>query len=412
MAYNELIKNFERIRDYMRQFYVYGFKSRTEYDQKSSRSYDNERRRIESWLGTYMSFRQDTSGKNVFLSVDSRSISQNPLYNAFKAKSFTPGDITLHFYLLDLLADGNQYSTKEIVTILSEAYYSCFENIEEPDESTVRKKLKEYVSLGLLKNEKQGKELLFSRNEDHINLNSWKDAIDFYTEADPLGVIGSYFPNNGTDSPFRFKHHYILHTLDSQILCDILLAVSEKRYIDITIHGKRDNSQRKYLVYPLKIYISTQTGRQYLLGYQPYHKKPVIYRLDNIHAVKMMDTAENSAEIEKICEPFYDTLWGASLGNADKTDQIEMVIKAASHEKYIVERLEREKRNGIVEKIGPDTYRYTAAVYDATELVPWIRTFIGRIVQLKCSNSFVTDTFYQDLDEMVKLYGGEENDIS
>lgn len=31
MAYSELIKNFDRIRDYMRQFYVYGFKSRTEY---------------------------------------------------------------------------------------------------------------------------------------------------------------------------------------------------------------------------------------------------------------------------------------------------------------------------------------------------------------------------------------------
>lgn len=45
MAYSELIKNFDRIRDYMRQFYVYGFKSRTEYDKKSARSYDNERRR-------------------------------------------------------------------------------------------------------------------------------------------------------------------------------------------------------------------------------------------------------------------------------------------------------------------------------------------------------------------------------
>ena len=30
MAYSELIKNFERIRDYMREFYIYGFKSREE----------------------------------------------------------------------------------------------------------------------------------------------------------------------------------------------------------------------------------------------------------------------------------------------------------------------------------------------------------------------------------------------
>ena len=28
MAYSELVKNFDRIRDFMRQFYVYGFRSR------------------------------------------------------------------------------------------------------------------------------------------------------------------------------------------------------------------------------------------------------------------------------------------------------------------------------------------------------------------------------------------------
>ena len=82
MAYSELIKSFERIRNYMREFYVYGFKSREEYSIKSARSYDNERRRIESWIGDFMSFHQDTSGKNVFLSVDSRRIPHNPLHKA------------------------------------------------------------------------------------------------------------------------------------------------------------------------------------------------------------------------------------------------------------------------------------------------------------------------------------------
>lgn len=49
--FHELIKNFDKIRDYMRQFYVYGFKVRSDFDAKSARTYDNERRRIESWLG-------------------------------------------------------------------------------------------------------------------------------------------------------------------------------------------------------------------------------------------------------------------------------------------------------------------------------------------------------------------------
>ena len=100
MAYSELVKSFERIRNYMREFYVYGFKSRDEYGMKSARSYDNERRRIESWLGDYMSFHQESSGKKVFLSMDSRRVPCNPLYKAFKAKSFTDKDITLHFYII------------------------------------------------------------------------------------------------------------------------------------------------------------------------------------------------------------------------------------------------------------------------------------------------------------------------
>ena len=100
MAYTELIKNFERIRDYMREFYVYGFKSREEYDKKSARSYDNERRRIESYLGEYMGFRQSEKGKNVFLSIDSRSVSHNPLYSVLKSKSFTDGDITCILFCL------------------------------------------------------------------------------------------------------------------------------------------------------------------------------------------------------------------------------------------------------------------------------------------------------------------------
>ena len=95
MAYSELLKDFGRIRDYMRDFYVFGFKNRGEYDAKSIRSYDNERRRIESWLGEYMHFQQTASGKCVFLSVDSRSILRNPLYKAFRAKSFTDNDMGL-----------------------------------------------------------------------------------------------------------------------------------------------------------------------------------------------------------------------------------------------------------------------------------------------------------------------------
>ncbi len=62
-SYNELIKNFEKIRTYMREFYVYGFKSCEDYTDKSARSYDDERRRLESRLGDHMSFTRTQDGK-------------------------------------------------------------------------------------------------------------------------------------------------------------------------------------------------------------------------------------------------------------------------------------------------------------------------------------------------------------
>ena len=50
-----------------------------------------------------MRFTQTPEGKNVFLSVDSRVTRKNPFYKAWKAKSFTDGDITLHFAIFDIL---------------------------------------------------------------------------------------------------------------------------------------------------------------------------------------------------------------------------------------------------------------------------------------------------------------------
>jgi rubredoxin len=58
MPYTELIKSFNRTRAYMRELFVFGFRSREEVGKKSARSYDDERRRVESRLGEHMQFRR------------------------------------------------------------------------------------------------------------------------------------------------------------------------------------------------------------------------------------------------------------------------------------------------------------------------------------------------------------------
>ena len=403
-----MIKNFERIRDYMRQFYVYGFQSRSEIGPKSPRSYDNERRRIENWLGDYMSFRRTESGKQVFISMDSRTLAHNPLYLGFKAKSFTDKDIMQHFYILDCLSPGRELTLLQLLEEM-ETYQYVFPNAEVLDISTLRKKLKEYEELGLIRIRRQGKEYLYSRNGDEISLDTWADALDYFSEASPLGVVGSFLLDRlpEQDSKFLFKHHYLLHALDSRILYQLLDAIHRHRWVTLTVHKKGTQKELPLTMLPCKIHISAQTGRQYLLSFSQGAQSFRFFRLDMIHVVKPGKEEPEWEEYQHLAKDFSQYLWGASVKGRDRKDHLEMTIHASESEPHIWQRLQREKRTGSVEKLNGQTFLFKADVYDAMEMLPWIRTFIGRIDKLECSNPRVLERFYQDIDAMAALYGGD-----
>lgn len=414
MAYSELIKNFEKIRAYMREFYVYGFKSRTEYNAKSARSYDDERRRLESWLGDYMRFRQTPEGKSVFLSVDSRVTRKNPFYKAWKAKSFTDGDITLHFAIFDILYQP------DIKMTLSELIEEIDERLTGEitfDESTLRKKLKEYAREGIICMEKEGRKVLYSRSPE-TDLSSMTDVIDFFSETAPCGVVGSFLQDKGKKHKelFTFKHHYITQAIDSDVLAILFDAMGEHRYVTIENAGKYFAKPKATRLVPLKIYISVQNGRQNLLAFHVQSKKINSYRLDYITKVKIE---------EEVCEEF-DSLrdmlqkqevymWGVNCKCEQKRiEHVEFEVKIEKEEPYILQRLEREKRCGRVEKIDDTHYRYLADVFDTREMIPWIRTFLSRITKMNFSNRTVENVFKRDIEEMYRMYGvdgGDEDDL-
>ena len=74
-----------------------------------------------------------------------------------------------------------------------------------------------------------------------------------------------------------------------------------------------------------------------------------------------------------------------------------MTLRIGPGEEHIFQRLEREKRHGTVERLSEDTCRFSVDVYDASEMLPWLRTFTGRIVSLQCSRLFVVDLFRERL---------------
>ena len=415
-SYNELIKNFERIRAYMREFYVYGFKSRDDYSKKSARSYDDERRRIESWLGDHMSFVRTAEGKNVFISIDSRSIRHNPLYNAWKAKSFTDGDVTLHFILFDILHEPSIKRTiSELIEEMDLKYLSSFEKPMTFDESTVRKKLKEYCEAGIVETEKFGRKVYYRRAE-HTDISNLTDVLHYFSEVAPCGVIGSYILDKIQDDSdkFTFKHHYITSAIDSGVLAALFTAMREKRIVTISNLSRRKDMPVCNRIIPLRILISVQSGRQHLLAYLPEFNSFQSYRVDYLSEVKQEEQTPRFDELRAHIDKMQSKMWGVSTNRnrfgAEKTEHVDFTVRVEDDEDYIIRRLEREKRVGQVEKIDEHTYRFSADVYDASEIIPWMRTFICRIIEMNFSNKALEKQFRSDLDAMYKMYGIAEEE--
>ena len=417
MAYQELIKSFAGIRDYMREFVVYGFKSRDGFTGKSARTYDDSRRRIESWLGEHIRTQRTPDGKTVALSIDTRITGQDPLYKAWKSASFTDGDITLHFLLLDVLAAGDKaLSLPEILAGIDERL-AGFEIPMVFDESTVRKKLREYTAMGLLRADKDGRKLCWRPAESPV-LSGWQDALDFFSEASPCGVIGSYLTDRQPDHTpvFAFKHHYITGTADSDVLAELFLAMNQKRIVTLKNASRKFDEAKEIRLIPLKVFISAQNGRQHLLAYRSDYNSFQSFRLDYISCVKLCEETPRFDELRAALERVQSKMWGVNTvryhGGEIRTDRIEFTVRVGSGEDYIVSRLEREKRVGRVEQVGEGLYRFTADVIDVTEMVPWIRTFICRITELKCTNREIERKFKHDLNATYRLYGiGEEDSL-
>ena len=304
-------------------------------------------------------------------------------------------------------------TVRQILDALQDQYFSAFESAPEIDDSTVRKKLKEYEELGILKSEKQGKELAYFIQNDDVDLNSWGDALAFYSETDSLGVIGSYLLDKPGDAQdvFSFKHHYLLHALDSEIICNLLTAMLERRCVEITTFVVRKGGTRQNTVFPVKIFVSTQNGREYLLCYHYRQHRPMFFRLDTIQKVKAGSVEKRIDKYGSFYESLKENLWGVSLDQDPSLDHLEMTVMIRKGENFILDRLEREKRCGKLEMLDDHTCRFSADVYDAMEMLPWIRTFIGRIVSLECSNPLLTQRYQDDLVKMRQMYGGEVNAV-
>lgn len=460
--YQYRIKNLNMVRSYIREIYVNGFKSRTELGGKSARSHDNELRRIRECLRSWVRSNGEDNKKAAYISIDSRTTPHNPVYAAFRMKSCTDKDMMLHFYLLDILADGKSYTSKEILERMNTDYWDRYAVPVTSDESTVRTKLKEYTAIGILTSTKQGNRRLYTLAQHALPVESLVDLVDFYEEESPIGVVGSYVQDHigEHEDILRCRNHYYMNACDSEVLEILLQAIHEHRKAAVTSFARKRREQggqkgtgskrlsEAQVVVPLKIYVSTANGRNYLLC-RTEEGDFQCRRIDNIESVDLGDIEESYAEILEEGQRYARYLWGISAQSDSRSrnagpdtsqnirrnsdpgssresllqerpwqrqrpepSRVEMEIRVGEREGFIRDRFYREKRQGTVTELDNGNLLLSIEVYDPAEMTPWIRTYIGRIVRITSRENALEQRIREDLQDIIAMYDGGRDAVS
>ena len=137
------------------------------------------------------------------------------------------------------------------------------------------------------------------------------------------------------------------------------------------------------------------------------------HRTDNIISVKYGETVGEFNELREKLNHMQQFMWGVRTQSrsGNRLEHVEFTIQYDEGETHIPQRLEREKRCGKVEHFDKHTSRFYADVYDSSEMIPWIRTFICRITEIHFSNEAIDRQFKKDVQVMYEMYGvgGSEN---
>jgi hypothetical protein len=431
-AFNELIGSINRVRDYIREFFIFGWRSRNEYEHiKSADNYDKEKRRAELWFlppsgdtrhdrKSLWKSKTTKDNKIVFsisLSGDTR-FDRNPLYEIWKTKTFTQNDITLHFIILDLLSrSSGEETTVDWITeeiSMPESYGLGY------DAGTIRNKLNEYSKYGVLKKRRD-------RNRDIYSLYgvSWKnvkaasknamEAIDFFVEAAPLGVIGSHIQDEAgrRNTSFMFSGDFVAFTLDDEVLGDLLDAISRRR--EVTINTTRYDGSTEITgsenATPIKILSSVENGRRYVA--MKKDRKLIFRELEIIDSIELGDESKDFYEYREELDKYLRRCWDISSQldvdvdslKKKKPEHVEMKLSIESkYEMRVLRRLMSEGRNGTVLVEVPDIYVYKNELWNALEIMPFVMGFTGYILSFKSDNEEAMRIFHDNIDKMRKMY--------
>lgn len=259
-------------------------------------------------------------------------------------------------------------------------------------------------------------------------------AMDFYSKYYPLGICGSIIKDRmdrfGSHdcSAFRFRHEYFMQTLNDFNLIDLLFVIENNKWCEIKYRHGTAKFSSIILCKPIEIRISSMTGREFLVFYNPVKRSCTNLRLEFIEEIIAYDEVDvlNSLKRMNISKQTvasditnsYDALkymWGVSFSEKQEDNVISPIetkdvkITIAYDEKneyYIKNRLLRESRGnteqtGVRVQLEKGVIIFGARVSDPQEMRPWIHSLYSRILNIDGieSESF---SLLEDIEKCIK----------
>lgn len=196
---------------------------------------------------------------------------------------------------------------------------------------------------------------------DQTNL---PELLAFFGETAPLAVVGAYLAGRlpSENLTFRFKHHFIAHTLEDQILLTALQAMRRGERLAITNVSGRNSAETVCTVIPLKILVSVQTGRRYLaapaLGRAPFRVFSA-----GLHQESGASAGRGRGRgLQNAGRAASRRSWGAAIPGRSRRQRFSMILAVdEEREPYILQRLRRGGTWRNVEPIAPAVGAITTA---------------------------------------------------
>jgi predicted DNA-binding transcriptional regulator YafY len=419
-----LMRDLHDIRDVIRLFLIYGFFSKKDIMMRNGMkaiTYDKYKKTIQNLIDNtkIKSYTNEAREKCVYISVDYVQETDNPLFTIWQGKSLTSNDIWYLFAITDALAKHDEGLTVSELTARLAPYRAA--GIEE---QTVRNRLEEMRKLGLVQTDRSGKRKIyklhppFLENLDEDQLRELDTACSFFQNVYPIGVLGYHLRQKMSillpeaSAAFMFKHHHLGGTVDDEVLLQLFQAMREKRKITFHLQQSQGNAIRfiENSFVPMKLIADLWQGRRYIAGYHEDFGRCWSFRLDKMFHVQLREEypfyEEKYAELERQLAKSWCVVMAARDAPLD-----EVVMTLAINpqtESYVLDRLHAEGKWGTVRQMDSERFEYRIEVNDAQEMIPWIRTFTGRIVDFRCSNPAVAAKLSEDWQEALNQYERED----